>query len=67
MLIRRPSDIPSSEITPESLYLRRREFIARVGGAGVALAGLSLAAACGRDEPRTEYASDGSMERQSGF
>src|SRR5262245_38316791 len=27
MLIRRGSDIPSSEITDESLYLRRREFI----------------------------------------
>jgi len=56
MLIRRPNDIPSSEITPESVYLRRREFIARMGGAGVALAGLSLAAACGRDEPRDAYA-----------
>ena len=29
MLIRRPSDIPSSEITPESIYLRRREFMAQ--------------------------------------
>jgi len=56
MLIRRSNDIPSSEITPESVYLRRREFIARMGGAGVALAGLSLAAACGRDEPRDAYA-----------
>ena len=36
MLIRRPSDICSSEITPESIYLRRREFIrqaAAVAGA----------------------------------
>ena len=30
MLIHRPNDIPSSEITPESVYLRRREFIARL-------------------------------------
>lgn len=27
MLIRRPSDIPESDITPESIYLRRREFM----------------------------------------
>ena len=31
MLIRRPPDIPSSEITPESAYLSRREFIAASG------------------------------------
>ncbi len=31
MLIRRPSDIPSSEITPESTYVDRREFIERAG------------------------------------
>jgi methionine sulfoxide reductase catalytic subunit len=61
MLIRRPSDIPSSEITPESLYLRRREFIARAGGLGVAFAGLSVlgAAACGNGDARTEQTSDG--------
>ena len=34
MLIKRPADIPSSEITSESVYLNRREFIA-----GLALAG----------------------------
>ncbi len=39
MLIGRPSDIPSSEITPESLFLRRREFIA---AAGAALASAAL-------------------------
>jgi sulfoxide reductase catalytic subunit YedY len=31
MLIRRPGDIPPSEITPESLYLGRRAFIAAAG------------------------------------
>ena len=31
MLIRRPPDIPSSEITPESVYLNRREFMTAVG------------------------------------
>ncbi|WP_333793175.1 protein-methionine-sulfoxide reductase catalytic subunit MsrP [Hyphomicrobium sp.] len=34
MLIRRPADIPPSEITPRSLYLRRREFVA--GSLGLA-------------------------------
>ena len=38
MLFKKPSDIPSSEITPKSLYLNRRSFIA---GAG-ALAGSAL-------------------------
>ncbi len=33
MLIRKPSDIPSSEITSESSWLRRREFIAGMAGA----------------------------------
>ena len=47
MLIRPPSDIPSSEITPEPLYLNRRAFISRVTGvaAGAALGG-SLLGAC---------------------
>jgi len=42
MLIKRPSDITSSEITPEAVYLNRREFIRASSGAavGVALAGL---------------------------
>lgn len=38
MLIRRPRDIPSFEITPESIYLNRRQFI----GAASALAGASF-------------------------
>ena len=38
MLIRRAPDIPSSEITPERLYLRRREFIAAAGLAAAAFA-----------------------------
>ena len=37
MLIRRPSDIPSSEITPESIYINRRAFIGK--SAGIALGG----------------------------
>jgi sulfoxide reductase catalytic subunit YedY len=38
MLIRKPTDIRSSEITPKSLYLRRREFIGAASGAAVAAA-----------------------------
>jgi sulfoxide reductase catalytic subunit YedY len=45
MLIRRAAEIPSSEITPENLYLNRREFIAAAGvGAAAALVPGSLAA-----------------------
>lgn len=33
----RPPAIPSSEITPRSVYLRRREFMGLVAGAGLAL------------------------------
>lgn len=36
MLIRKPNDIPSSEITPKSAYLNRRKFMAAAGAAGVA-------------------------------
>ena len=45
MLIKRPADIKSVEITPKELYLNRRQFIAGTSGvvasAGAALAGLS--------------------------
>jgi len=37
MLIRRPSDIPTSEITEAGLYLSRREFLGGLAAAGVAL------------------------------
>jgi sulfoxide reductase catalytic subunit YedY len=50
MLIRRPDDIPSSEITPEHEYLNRRDFL----GAAAALIGVAAApaalAACTRGE-----------------
>ena len=46
MLIRRPSDIPSSEITPETLYLDRRKFIATSTRALAGAAGASLLGAC---------------------
>jgi sulfoxide reductase catalytic subunit YedY len=37
MLIRRPSDIAPSEITPRGVYLRRREFMAGLGAGAAAL------------------------------
>ena len=39
MLIKKPSDIPSSEITPKQSYLTRRKFITGAAVAGAALAG----------------------------
>jgi sulfoxide reductase catalytic subunit YedY len=43
MLIRKPSDIRSSEITDENVYLNRRDFIRSAGGLGlVAAAGAIL-------------------------
>ena len=43
MLIKKPADIPSSEITPKSLYLNRRKFLAGTVISGAAsVAGMSL-------------------------
>ena len=39
MLIKKADDIASSEITPKSLYLNRRKFLAAAGLAGAAVAG----------------------------
>jgi methionine sulfoxide reductase catalytic subunit len=64
MNIRKPDDIRSSEITPEGIYVNRRQFIARAGaiGAGV-MAGSSLLAACGSGDAR-EYSADGEVALQ---
>ncbi len=47
MLIKRPSDIPASEITPRAVYLRRREFLraAALAGVGAAVGSAGLTAA----------------------
>ena len=42
MLIKKPSDIPPSEITPEAVYLNRRTFM--LGAAGLLLSAETLAA-----------------------
>src|SRR5687767_11699382 len=48
MLIRRPDDIPSAEITDERLYLSRRAFLGAAGGIGLVAAsgGVSSLLAC---------------------
>jgi len=68
MIIRRPADIPSSEITPESTYLRRREFIARAAGLGVAFAGATLlgGAACGTRDAGGADSADGALSPEGG-
>ncbi len=43
MLIKKPNDIPSSEITPERDYLNRRSFLKMAGGVGAIAAGGALA------------------------
>src|SRR5260370_30463340 len=39
MLIKKPSDIPSSEITPKAAYVSRRKFMTGALATGAALAG----------------------------
>jgi len=38
MLFKKPSDIPSSEITPKTAYLNRRKFITGAAATGAAIA-----------------------------
>ena len=65
MLIRtrRPSDIPESEVTPESVYLSRRRFMA--GVAGTALAGVPASALALIKDPAAEDASRPEWWRQA--
>jgi len=51
MLIKKPADIPYSEVTPHSLYLRRREFI-QSAAAGAIGAAVALAPAVSRAQGR---------------
>ena len=62
-IIHRPADIASSEITPESAYLARREFIARAGGLGAAFVGTSLIGGlgCGSGDARAERTARGAV------
>ena len=54
MLIKRPSDIPSSEITDRKLYANRREFILAAGaaaGAAMVVGADSVLQAAGQPAP----------------
>ena len=60
MLIKKPADIRSSEITDQKLYLNRREFLRTTAGVAAAGAGVLAApdtAARGRASPRRTAAS----------
>jgi methionine sulfoxide reductase catalytic subunit len=60
MLIKKPSDIPYSEITPQSTYLNRRKFLADAALAGAAT-GAALIAGRGLAEmvsPRSAFAGE---------
>ncbi len=59
--VRRAGEVASSEITDESLYLRRREFLRGAAAAAGALAGAVLLPGCSRADYR---ASETSGERQ---
>jgi sulfoxide reductase catalytic subunit YedY len=63
MLIRKVVDVPSSEITNERLYLRRREFMRLAGTAAVVTAAAPLLA-CG-SEAATEAPTAGGPVEQS--
>jgi sulfoxide reductase catalytic subunit YedY len=57
MLIKRPSDIPSSEITDETLYRNRREFIKKMSAVvGVSALGGILPACASTVEPAPQAA-----------
>ena len=58
MLIRRASDVRSSDITDEQVYLRRREFIRLAGGLAVTGAVGSLVGACS-ETPAAAVLGDG--------
>jgi sulfoxide reductase catalytic subunit YedY len=53
MLIRKPADIPYSEVTPKALYLRRREFI-QTAAAGAIGAAATLTPRGARAQGRTK-------------
>jgi sulfoxide reductase catalytic subunit YedY len=60
MIIKRPDDVRSSEITPEDVYINRRHFIAKAGAVGLgAVAASGLVAAC--DSGSREYSAAGEV------
>src|SRR5678815_5340260 len=76
MLIKKPADIKSSEITPKELYLNRREFIASTAAAtltaGAAIWGLDTIRPAGRAHageklPNVKKSSYSTDEKQNSF
>jgi methionine sulfoxide reductase catalytic subunit len=76
MLIKKPADIKSADITPKEFYLNRRQFIAGATGiaaaAGVALAGLDVfempeRAQAGEKLPNVKKSSYSTDEKQNSF
>jgi len=63
MLIRRPPDIPTSDITDEALYRNRRQFIRAAAGA-IAAGALSPALLAACDRPEARAAADGSQRAE---
>jgi methionine sulfoxide reductase catalytic subunit len=65
VLLRRPPDIPSSEITPRSLYVRRREVLAGLAAAGL-IAGVprSSASAAQLASAKSPYSTDEKPSRR---
>ena len=59
MLIKRPDDLPSSEITPERTYLNRRRFLAAAGTLGAIAAAGALVGGAGLRGARELWASTG--------
>jgi sulfoxide reductase catalytic subunit YedY len=60
MFIKKPDDIPSSEITPEGIYLNRRQFMGKAGALGLGLVAASSLAGCSADGGET-YSADGEV------
>ena len=57
MLIKKPSDIPSSEITDEQVYVNRREFMRKAGNIGLATAAaMVIPSACDAGVPNSAIA-----------
>jgi sulfoxide reductase catalytic subunit YedY len=69
MLIRKPADIASSEITPEGTYLDRRRFLGAAAGIGLAAAGggvASLLGCAGSEEGEARPVTGGRSEGRGG-
>jgi sulfoxide reductase catalytic subunit YedY len=71
MLIRKPTDLPYSEVTPQSLYLRRREFIQTAASGAIAAAAVlappSAQAQTGPKLPNVRTSSYGQDERLNSY